>query len=162
MSDDKKRDIKDKLTAVRQETLRVVGQMTVEEWNRPAGEGESEGEPWRAIDVLRHVTDSERGMTALMAQIQAGGEGVPADFDLERWNRRVVTKMQDKGPAELLADMGANRQALFAFIDTLAGDDWAKKGRHASLRILSIEQVCHLIADHERAHVQELQLRMRN
>ncbi len=154
MPDDKKQAIKDKLTTVREETLHAVGAMTEEQWNRPVGDGE--GGQWRAIDVLRHVTDSERGMTALMAQVQAGGEGVPADFDLERWNRRVVTKMQDKGVAELLADMGANRQALFAFIDTLADDDWAKKGRHASGRILSIEQVCHLIADHERAHVAEL------
>ena len=88
--------------------------------------------------------------------MQAGGEGVPPDFDLTRWNRRVVAKLQDKGPADLLAGMAANREALFAFMDTLADDDWAKEGRHASLHILSIEQVCHLIADHEKAHIAEI------
>jgi hypothetical protein len=67
-----------------------------------------------------------------------------------------VAKLQDKGPADLLAGMAANREALFTFIDALADDDWAKQGRHASQRILSIEQVCHLIADHEQAHIAEI------
>ncbi len=154
MSQNKKEAIKDKLTAVREETVRVLSGLTEEQWNAPVYT--DEGAEWRVIDVARHVTDSERGMTALMAQVQGGGAAVSADFDLERWNRRVVTKLQDKGPADLLADMAANRQALFAFMDTLADDDWAKEGRHASLRILSIEQVCHLIADHEKAHIAEI------
>ena len=154
MSQDKKEVIKDKLTAVRQETVRVLGGLTEEQWHAPVYT--DEGAEWRVIDVVRHVADSERGMTALMAQVQGGGTGVPADFDLHRWNRRVVAKQQDKGPADLLAGMAANRAALFTFMDTLADDDWAKEGRHASLHILSIEQVCHLIADHEQAHIEEI------
>ncbi len=154
MSQEKKEAIKEKLTAVREETVRVLEGFTEEQWNAPVYS--DEGAEWRVIDVVRHVADSERGMTALMAQFQAGGEGVPADFDLQRWNRRVVAKLQDKGPADLLAGMAANRQALLAFIDTLADDDWPKKGRHASLHILTIEQVCHLIADHERTHIAEI------
>ena len=154
MSQAMKDAIKKKLTTVREETVRVLNGLTEEQWQAPVYS--DEGAEWRVIDVVRHVADSERGMTALMAQVQAGGEGVPPDFDLTRWNRRVVAKLQDKGPADLLAGMSANREALFAFIDTLADDDWAKQGRHASQRILSIEQVCHLIADHERSHIQEI------
>ncbi len=154
MSQEKKEAIKDKLTAVREETVRVLSGLSEAQWNAPIYT--DEGAEWRVIDVVRHVADSERGMTALMVQLQGGGTGVPADFDLHRWNRRVVAKQQDKGPADLLADMAANRGALFAFMDTLADDDWAKEGRHASLRILSIEQVCHLIADHERGHIAEI------
>ena len=154
MSQEKREAIKQKLTTVRDETVRVLNGLTEEQWNTPVYS--DEGAEWRVIDVVRHMADSERGMTALMAQVQAGGEGVSPDFDLTRWNRRVVAKQQDKGPADLLADMAANRAALFTFIDTLADDDWAKQGRHASQRILSIEQVCHLIADHERAHIAEI------
>ena len=96
MSQEKKEAIKEKLTAVREETVRVLEGFTEEQWNAPVYS--DEGAEWRVIDVVRHVADSERGMTALMAQFQAGGEGVPADFDLQRWNRRVVAKLQDKGP----------------------------------------------------------------
>ena len=154
MSQEKREAIKQKLTTVRDETVRVLNGLTDEQWNTPVYS--DEGAEWRVIDVVRHMADSERGMTALMAQVQAGGEGVSPDFDLTRWNRRVVAKLQDKGPADLLAGMAANREALFTFIDTLADDDWAKQGRHASQRILSIEQVCHLIADHEQAHIAEI------
>ena len=154
MSQEKKEAIKEKLTTVREETVRVLGGLTEEQWHAPVYT--DEGAEWRVIDVVRHVADSERGMTALMAQVQGGGTGVPADFDLHRWNRRVVAKQQDKGPADLLADMAANREALLTFMDSLADDDWAKEGRHASLHILSIEQVCHLIADHEKAHIAEI------
>ena len=154
MSQEKREAIKQKLTTVRDETVRVLNGLTEEQWNTPVYS--DEGAEWRVIDVVRHMADSERGMTALMAQVQAGGEGVSPDFDLTRWNRRVVAKLQDKGAADLLAGMAANREALFTFIDTLADDDWAKQGRHASQRILSIEQVCHLIADHERSHIQEI------
>jgi hypothetical protein len=88
-----------------------------------------------------------------MAQIKGGGEGVPPDFDLARWNKRVVDKLSDKRPEELLAGMAENRSALFAFMDTLDEADWDKKGRHASLQVMSIEEVCHLIADHEALHL---------
>lgn len=147
---DKKETIKSKLTAVREETYDTLNGLTDEQW---AALAYSEGSEWAVADILRHVADSERGMTGLMVQIRGGGEGVPPDFDLARWNQRVVTKMSDKAPQEVLDGMATNRAALFAFIDTLEDTDWDKKGRHASLKIMSIEEVCHLIADHEQQHV---------
>jgi len=34
--------------------------------------------------------------------------------------------------------------------------DVSLRGRHASLRIMTIEEICHLIADHEQTHVDEI------
>lgn len=150
MADDKKETIKAKLAATRADFLSTVGDLTDEQWGALAF---SEGSEWRVIDLMRHVTDSERGMLALMMQIKDGGEGVSADFDLTRWNQRVVTKMGDKGPSELMDSMVQNRAALESFIDGLAEADWPKKGRHASQRIMTIEEICHLIADHEALHL---------
>jgi hypothetical protein len=150
MAQDRKEAIKRKLTETRDEWLRVLGGLSAEQWETPAY---AEGSEWRVADMLRHVADSERGMTALMAQIKGGGEGVSPDFDLARWNKRAVEKLGDKGPQELLQGMGQSRQALFDFIDTLDEADWDKKGRHGSMRIMSIEEICHLIADHEAQHL---------
>ena len=150
MADDKKEAIKAKLTATREALYAALNGLTDEQW---AAKAYSEGSEWQVVDILRHVADSERGMTGLMVQIKGGGEGVPPDFDLARWNQRVVSKLGDKGPQELLAGMADNRAALFAFIDSLEADDWDKKGRHASLRIMTIEEVCHLIAEHETQHL---------
>lgn len=151
MTTDRETLVLDKLAASRAATLELAAMLTDEDWDRPAY---GEGSDWRVIDMLRHVADSERGMTALIVQVQNGGEGVPADFDLDRWNRRAVAKLAEKPPAELLEDMAANRTNLLAVINSLDEADWDKRGRHASLRILSIEEVCHLIADHEQLHAQ--------
>lgn len=150
MTQTKKEAIQAKLTTTREELIATLRGLTPEQW---AAKAYSEGSEWQVVDILRHVADSERGMTSLMMQIKGGGEGVPADFDLSRWNQRVVNKLADKEPQELLAGMAQNRAALFAFIDELEDADWAKKGRHASLQIMTIEEVCHLIADHETLHL---------
>jgi len=92
-----------------------------------------------------------------MQRIQEGGSGVPDDFDLSRWNARRVEKTQHKTPTDLINDMATNRNNLLQFIDTLEPDDWQKEGRHGSMRIMTIAQICHLIADHEQSHLTDIQ-----
>ncbi|HEY1410164.1 MAG TPA: DinB family protein [Promineifilum sp.] len=150
MESNVKQAIKEELEATRAEWNELLGGVAADQWNRLAY---SEGSEWRVVDILRHVADSERGMTALIVRIQEGGEGVPPDFDLHRWNKRAVEKLGDKGPDELLAGMTASREALLEVIETLQDEDWDKRGRHASLRIMSIEEVCRLIASHEAGHL---------
>lgn len=150
MSPDQKAIILEKLTDTRKRLNLLAEGLTDDQWQAKAYAEDSE---WRIIDILRHVADSERGMTNLMVQIKDGGGGVPPDFDLDRWNRRAVSKLQETSPQELLAFMVENRTLLLSFIDSLEPDDWEKKGRHASLRIMSIAEICHLIADHEAMHL---------
>ncbi len=150
MSEEKKNAIKAKLTAIREETVDFVSGLNDGDWQLPAY---GEGSEWTIADMFRHVVDSERGMIGTMNSIRKGGEGVPADFDLARWNQRVVNKLADKTPEQLFEEMSENRIQLFGFIDELRDEDWEKRGRHASLRIMSIEEICHLIGDHERMHV---------
>jgi uncharacterized protein (TIGR03083 family) len=155
MSDTKKEEIREALTSARQELLSLLSGLGEWQWAAPVFTHEEE-DGWSVADVLRHLVDSERGMTAQMKIIGEGGEGVPPDFDLNRWNARAVTKAKDKVPAELLAEMEKNREGLLQFIDSLASEDWHKQGRHASLRIMSIEEIARLIASHERRHTADI------
>ncbi|MFO7661318.1 MAG: DinB family protein [Chloroflexota bacterium] len=150
MVSEKAAGIKEKLSDTREELIDLAGELTDDQWNLAVFGEDSD---WQVIDIVRHVADSERGMTNLMKQIKEGRDGVPPDFDIDRWNRRAVSKLQHKSPQELLEWMNENRMELISFIDTLDEDDWDKKGRHASLRIMSIEEICHLIADHEHMHL---------
>lgn len=154
MTDQKKQEIKGKLETTRKQLLDFASGLSDDAWQVTAY---AEGSEWRAVDVLRHLADSERGMTGLMMQIRQGGEGVSADFDLNRWNRRAVEKLQDKTPAQLLDDMAQSRVRLMDFIDSLEPEDWEKEGRHGSMRIMTIEEICNLIADHEQSHLIILQ-----
>jgi hypothetical protein len=116
----------------------------------------SEETIWTVSDMVRHLEGAERSMIALMANIRQGGEGASEDFDLARFNASRIKKAKEKQPPELMADMVKNRDALLGFMDSLTEDDWQKKGRHGSLRIMTIEQICHIIADHEATHANDI------
>lgn len=150
---DLKETIREKLILSRQNLLAVVENLGQEQWAKAVFADSAE---WSVSDLLRHLTDAERGMTALMAQIKQGGEGVPADFDLQRWNKTRVARLRDKSPAGLLNDLATNRSQLLALLDSLEPEDWAKQGRHGSLQIMSIEQIFNLIADHEFSHANDI------
>lgn len=155
MEQDRKEAISGRLHDVRQLTERFISGMRDEQWAMQVFS--SEGGDWTAADVLRHVADSESGLLGTMQRIRAGGEGVPANFDLARWNASRVAKTRNKTPQQLLEQMDVNRKALLAFLEEITAEDLDKKGRHASLRIMSIEEILHQIADHEETHIQEIQ-----
>jgi hypothetical protein len=91
-------------------------------------------------------------MTNLIENIRKGGEGVPADFDLHRWNNRNVNKAKEKSPQILFDELENNRLRLLELLDSLEEEDWNKQGRHGSLRMMSVEEILNLIADHESWH----------
>jgi hypothetical protein len=153
MTDSKKVAIIRKLNEARAGLLAFFTQLEPEAWETAVYHEESN---WTITDILRHLVDAERGMTGLISQWQQGKNPVPPDFDLERWNNRVIQKAADKSSTELLIEFNENRSKLFTLIKTIQPEDWAKQGRHGSLRIMSIEEVCHLIADHERDHLRAM------
>ena len=151
MTNKKNVEIAARLNEERAELMAFFERLEDDEWDTAVYH---EDTTWTITDILRHLVDSERGMTNLMMQWQQGKDPVPADFDLTRWNNRAIQKTADKSPEELLDELRENRINLLSFIDTLQDDDWDKKGRHGSLRIMSIEEVAHLIGDHELSHLQ--------
>ncbi len=153
MNESDKKALEAKLTRARQELLAMVEPFDQEEWQTLVY---SEDQEWKVADVLRHLAGAESSMTRLSEIIRDGGEGVPEDFDLARWNKRGIQKASDKQPPEILVEMSQNRESLFKFIDSLTEEDWSKSGRHGSLRIMTIEQIVHLIADHELRHTSDI------
>ena len=150
MADSKNVEIATKLNDSRMALMTFFDGLDDDGWDTAVYDEET---TWTIADLLRHLVDAERGMTGMIMQWQQGKDPVPADFDLARWNNRVVQKAAEKSPAELLTEFRQNRIHLLSFIDTLHDEDWDKQGRHGSLSIMSIEQVCNLIADHELDHL---------
>jgi len=153
MSIEKKQAIHDKLSDVRVNLLSLVKSLEEGQWKTKVFSEEAD---WTVLDLLRHVTDAEASMTSLMELIRKGGEGVPADFDLRRWNARRAEKTRKKTLIDLERELSTNRTRLLEFLESLEDADWAKSGRHGSLRILSIEETLNLIADHENSHLEDM------
>jgi hypothetical protein len=145
----------EKLAATRADLVKVARELDWDSWTHPVY-GHGGEKEWSAMDLLRHLVWAEGGMLRLMRQIRAGEEGAPADFDLDRYNAAGVNKLKDERPADLLLRLEKNRNELLAFVESLEEGDWEKKGRHGSLRIMSIREILERIADHEAQHLADL------
>ncbi|MCA9920436.1 MAG: maleylpyruvate isomerase N-terminal domain-containing protein, partial [Anaerolineales bacterium] len=113
---DKKVEIAEKLNDTRHDLMIFFDGLDEAGWETAVYDEET---TWTITDILRHLVDSERGMTGMMAQWQQGKDPVPADFDLARWNNRAIQKTAEKSPQELLNSFRENRINLLSFIDTL-------------------------------------------
>ncbi|GIK54983.1 MAG: DinB family protein [Chloroflexi bacterium] len=157
MSDAKKDEICEKLNQTRATLLDYLQGLEAERWDTAV---QSEDAQWTVADIVRHLVSAEKGMIGLIEQFQQGNDPLPADFDLARYNQRSVQKSQELTPADLLAALESNHTRLLQVIDGLSAEDWQKKGRHGSMRILTIEEVCHVIAGHDMTHLADIQKAM--
>lgn len=146
-------ELKEKLAANRAALFALLQGLTDEQWQTAVF---SEETIWTVTDMVRHLEGAERSMIALMAGIQQGGAGAPEDFDLARFNASRIRKAADKQPLELMAAMEKNRADLLVFMDSLTEEDWQKQGRHGSLQIMTIEEICTIIASHEATHTADI------
>lgn len=147
--------IMEKLAATRADLVRVARDLNQESWTHPVY-SHGEETKWTTMDLLRHLVWAEGGMLRLMRQIRAGEEGVPADFDLDRYNAAGISKLKEEMPADLLLRLEQNRNDLVAFVNTLEEGDWEKRGRHGSMRIMTIQEILEMVADHEAQHLADL------
>ncbi len=141
------------LEEARRALLTLCDSLDDDAWQAPVF---SDGDRWTVLDLVRHLTSAERSMTRLMEMIRHGGEGASPEFDLARWNASQVRKQQEKSPDALRADLSANREALLAFIAGLQPDEWERRGRHGSGRVMSLYEITRLIATHEQGHLADI------
>ncbi len=116
----------------------------------------SEGAQWNVRQLVTHLAISEAGMFSTAKAILKGGEGVPADFDLERYNRRSVEKNAEQTPEAARAALDQSRAEILAWMCDLTDEQIARSGRHASMQILTIEEFLRLIASHEKTHADDI------
>jgi hypothetical protein len=145
--------IKNELAASRRVLNEVLNQVG-DRWNIQVY---SDGAAWTVHQLAVHLAISDRGQTNVVMGIAEGREVVPPDFDLERYNRRSVDKRAEMSVDDARAEMAASRDQLNAWLDTIDDSVLDRQGRHASLRILSIEQfLLDMMAGHERAHASDI------
>lgn len=157
MSEERKQALKQELAKNRLRLRTLLMRLNEEQWNTIVfEEGEDEHAQWKVIEIVRHLTDSERGIMGNARNILKGTGGVPEDFDRDRWNASRLKKLVDKQPKELLQSMAENRAALLEMIDGLEDGDLDKEGRHADLSMMTVERLLRQIALHEEVHASQI------
>ena len=141
------------IDSARNALLAQISQVNEDQWQNTVF---AEGDNWTILDILRHLFNAEKSMGRLIETIKAGGEGAPADFDLARFNASRVRKSQALTTAEIKQGLVDSRAYILQVIEGLAAEDWEKKGRHGSMRILTIEEILYVIAEHDQTHTQHI------
>lgn len=145
-------EIKQKLAEARQYLYRVLDQVG-ESWNfRVYAEDNS----WTVKELLLHLMITDKGHNNMVMAIARGENTIPEDFDLQRFNRRSVEKRADISVHEARAVLAQTAAERDAWLDTIDDDTLLKRGRHGSMRVLSIEQILDVVAGHDRSHADDI------
>jgi hypothetical protein len=150
---ERKHILYDHLNHTREELLEVVGQMQVEDWDKPVQSVEG---GWTVKQLLLHVATSENGQIRTAQAIAAGQPTVPDDFDLDRYNARLIEKNKAKQPPEILFGMADSRQKLLAFLEEVPENALDKSGKHGRGDVITLEQLFLRIGEHEAGHAVEI------
>ena len=116
----------------------------------------SDGLAWTVRQLVNHLADADRGHNYQVMNIAEGNDVIPEDFDIERYNRRFTEKTAEKKAQESRQELAETRAALDTWLSELDESKLDVKGRHASLQIMTIEQILRLMAGHERQHAEDI------
>lgn len=120
-----------------------------------AGHRYAEGK-WTVRDVAGHMGDVERVLSYRAMRIARGDATPLHGFDE---NAYVDVAGADRRPiADLAADLAAVRNATLALFRGLDAEAWRRRGA-ANGNPVSVRALAHIIAGHERHHVEILRTR---
>lgn len=117
----------------------------------------SDGPAWNVRQIAVHLAETERGLFGQMRSIvETGASTVPDDFDIDRYNQRLVEKRGEMTIDEARAAQRIERSAMLAWLDTLSAADLEKTGRHPAIGIIPIDMYVRVIARHQKDHTADI------
>lgn len=153
MTPQERKELDDRMVVIRHELDKFLAQLPISGWEAVVYR---EPEKWTVADTVRHLIQAEKSMVRLMEGIRQGHPGTPVGFDLGAFNRRGIDKIADQSRDELLQNLTSVRQKTVAFMDSLSEKEWDLRGRHAIGKVLSLAEICNVIADHENGHLADM------
>jgi hypothetical protein len=136
-----------------QKSQQFFGALSSTQWERTLY---TEGTQWTVRQVLAHFVITEAGIRELMANILAGGDGVPQDFDINAYNEKQVSKRGEIAPDDLLAQFAVERRATVEWVRGLVPGDLLKTGRHPWLGLAPLEEMIQLMYRHNQIHQRDI------
>jgi DinB superfamily len=116
----------------------------------------AEGAAWNVLQLVTHLMITDKGHNNTVIGIAKGEEIIPADFDLQRYNKRSVEKRGVMTPEDVRAALATTYAERNVWLDSIDDATLDKKGRHGSMRILSIAEILHVVANHDRDHANDI------
>lgn len=116
-----------------------------------------DGLAWKTHDLLSHFVEVEGSLGRIIRRIAETGEGVPADFDINRWNARHTTEMSEQhDDAWLIEEFARRRAANAEWARSLSAEALERRGRHPALGETEIKHMLKLLYIHLLGHQRDI------
>ncbi|UYN90129.1 MAG: DinB family protein [Anaerolineales bacterium] len=116
-----------------------------------------DGLAWSTHDLLAHFVEVEGSLGRIIRRIAETGEGVPADFNINRWNARHTTEMSEQHDDAWLIEEFARRRGENAhWARSLTDADLERRGRHPALGETEIKHMLKLLYIHLLGHQRDI------
>ncbi|MCL4258374.1 MAG: DinB family protein [Anaerolineales bacterium] len=146
-------ELADALHSEGEKTLAFFRQLTPQQMQTRIYE---DGLAWTTHNLLAHFVDVEGSLGRIIRRIAETGEGVPADFDINRWNARHTTEMSEHEDAWLLEEFARRRSANVEWARSLSDDELERRGRHPALGETEIKHMLKLLYIHLLGHQRDI------
>ena len=143
----------ERLEKERQKTRDFFSEIQADKWKEQVY---SDGAAWTIRQVFAHIVEVERSVPRLISNILKGSAGVPVDFDLERYNKSQVNKMDMLSSDELFVLFNERREDTINMVKSLSQDDLEKEGRHAMLGNANILEMFRMIYMNAKLHQRDI------
>jgi len=148
----RRRAIRDDLTDAQRRLDAALDRVREEHWAR-----QTPNEGWAVRDLLAHLATAEAGFIRTLSRMAAGEGGLPADFDVNRWNAGQLRRQEQAMPAQLRATLTQAHQEMLALLVGLEDAALDQRGRMSVGGEGSVEDTFRLVARHKRLHTQDLE-----
>jgi DinB superfamily len=149
---DRKAAIREDLVDAQRALLDALDRVGPDDWVRRSPTNAD----WMVRDLLVHLATSEAGFVPTLRRMAAGEGGVPADFDPNRWNAGQVRRRNDSPPEQLRSELESAHAQMVALLDGLDMAALDHRGHLSSGSEGSTEDNFRLVAQHKRAHVEDI------
>ena len=143
-----------RLNEGRQQTLAFFHTLEPEQWDIQVYDV---GPEWDVRHVLCHFISAEQAHFRLFKNVASGGEGAPADFDIDGFNASDVPRLDEHQVAELLTQFSDTRTTLVKFVEGLSEADLERVGRHPFLGQVALGTMIKMIYRHNMLHQRDIQ-----
>lgn len=134
-------------------TVTFFSQLTPQQLETEVYEGEVK---WTARQILAHFATIESSMHRLFKDIQSGGPGSPPDFDVDRFNRTQVKKLDGHGLTELIEKFESVRNETIAIVSRMSDADLDREGRHAFHGHGKLDRFIRWAYEHVDLHIEDI------
>jgi hypothetical protein len=115
------------------------------------------GSQWKVHQILAHLISAERMFHRFIGEVLDGGEGAPANFDIDRFNEADVPTLAGQPKEVLISLFQEARSTSIALADGTPNEKLTLTGRHPLFGQITLGDALMLICRHNTSHQRDVQ-----